>query len=153
MSSDLPVAVSPIEEPIVPGENSENTPSSAVYQCVIVYLILATLLNLSGRLPFMPAVPTVITETPGPVSTCSQTLEGRKTAAEKRPVGRPKGSGPKQRAAQVLSSLPEKRPVGRLRKMVTHGSGKSTCAISGLVSIFIEITYCFSCTDWPQMVV
>ena len=112
MSSNLPVAVSSIEEPTVSGRDSKTTPSSAVYQCVI-YLIQATLLNLSGSSLLMPAVPTVITETPGSVSTCSQPLEGRKTAAEKRPVGRPKGSGPKQWAAQVLSSLPEKRPVGR----------------------------------------
>ena len=130
MSSNLPVAVSPIEKPTVPSRDSENAPSSAVYQWVI-YLIQATLLNLSGSLPLVPAVPT-----PGPVNPRSQTLECRKTAAEKRPVGRPKGSGPKQRATQeVSSSLPEKRPVGRPRKMVTHGSGKSTRAISGLVSI------------------
>ena len=128
MSSNLPVAVSSIEEPTVSGRDSKTTPSSAVYQCVI-YLIQATLLNLSGSLLLMPAVPTVITETPGPVNTCSQTLECRKTTAEKRPVGRPEGSGPKQWAAQeVLSSLPEKCSGRQLQKMVTHGSGKSTCA-------------------------
>jgi hypothetical protein len=58
----------------------------------------------------------------------------------KRPLGRPKGSGPKQRAAQEnQASTPTllKRPVGRPspRKVMTHGSGTSTRAISGLVSI------------------
>lgn len=55
-----------------------------------------------------------------------------------RPLGRPKGSGPKQRAVQEnkrsTPTLP-KRPVGRPRKVMMHGSGTSTRAISGLVSI------------------
>lgn len=52
-----------------------------------------------------------------------------------RPLGRPKGSGPKQRAVQENKrstlTLP-KRPVGRPRKVMMHGSGTSTRAISGL---------------------
>ncbi|KAF8233093.1 hypothetical protein L208DRAFT_908538 [Tricholoma matsutake] len=56
----------------------------------------------------------------------------------RRPVGRPRGSGPKQRAALeseangTSTSPPNKRPVGRPRKVVTHGLCASKRAISGL---------------------
>ena len=74
-----------------------------------------------------------------------QHADKKKGKGTRRPVGRPRGSGPKQQAVWeseangMSTSPPNKRPVGRLRKVVTHGLRASKQAISGSVSIYSRL--------------
>ena len=74
-----------------------------------------------------------------------QHADKKKGKGTRRPVGRLRGSGPKQQAAWeseangTSTSPPNKRPVGCPWKVVTHGLCASKQAISGLVSIYSQL--------------